>query len=337
MSRYKIPCYSAIFSLMLLILAPGLVSAKAPSWFAEQTIQPAGFWVGYGSANELDQAKTRARADLSKTLSTQVQSSMRLSTEVQGDSFQQSASQQIDEVSQSQLSDLLVLKSEQRGNQFYVALGYDTRPVIQRALERFTVLKPNPQPGLVETGSLFQQLKQTVGFMPKLSLYSQNGRYYLTDGQTPLPIKSAELEQLMPQIASANIQLQLKPEQTVYKPDQLFFIQSTTTRPGYLSYVQVFANGETVLMHANQKVAANQAWLYPDEKLYDGLITELPVNHTQTRVWHWLMRCDNSQDFSRFEAISTQAHQTYHSFLLAELAQRAQGCDVVIKPQWIRR
>jgi hypothetical protein len=109
------------------------------------------------------------------------------------------------------------------------------------------------------------------------------------------------------------------------------------TRPGYLNYVQVFGNGETVLMFANHRVNQSENIIYPDPRQYDGLVTELPPGHTATNVLHLVMACPDRRDLSGLEPVSTRANEQYRSFLLGEWNRLFDGCDGMALTQTIRQ
>ena len=310
----------------------------APLWFSSQSIQPEHYWVGYGSADELEQAKVSARADLSHNLRTQIDSQTQIQLELSGAQSAQSVQQTIQQVSRAELNNLEVLNSEQVGARYYVALGFDRRPLTQR-VQANLALRPAHQTrdNLLHQTPLFQQLNAQLGFMPELQLYSQQAQYYLTDGRANLLLRGDEISALWPRLNSDKLQFALEPQQASYAPNQLFFIQANAQQPGLLTYLQVFEQGETVLMHANQPIKPNQAWLYPDPKLYDGLITELAPHKERTQVLHWIMLCPTVQDVSAFEPISNQAHQRYQSHALATLLERATECKTQTVIQHIRR
>lgn len=129
------------FTLLLLLSGCASTSpvagnqATAPVWYATQELQPDGFWVGYGDAVSLEEAKTLARADLSRSLSSRISSRMQVETDVEkGELVNHEVTSHVEEVSHATLSDLVTLKSEHLAGRYYVILGYDYQPLTQRVV-----------------------------------------------------------------------------------------------------------------------------------------------------------------------------------------------------------
>ena len=316
-------------------------SNSIPDWYLNQTA-PEGFVVGVGIGDSLPQAKAQARADLAKTLSSQVRTQLNMNTKESNGELQQNSQQTLNETSQAQLHHLKTLQQQQQRNPqgknyYYVMLGLDIRPLSQRILKTFTALKPNAKPGILQIAPIFQRLTTQLGFIPQLRLYSREQNYYLTEGSTHLPLNPADIVELVPKVHSKNLRFSLQPNLAVYPPEQLFFSQVTSEKAGFLTYIQILEQGQTVLMQANVPIKNNQAWAFPDAKLYDGLITELPTGQNASRIWHLIMRCDQPKSLSGLDAISDQAQQDYQSYQLGQLNQWLQGCDGVIQSQQIRQ
>jgi hypothetical protein len=184
---------------------------------------------------------------------------------------------------------------------------------------------------------LHQQLSAALGEVPAFSLYHENERYLLgLDGRS-LALRSDEVALLFPKLDSTRIGIELSPASAVYPPEELFTVKLQPQEAGYLSYLQVFGNGATVLMMANAYTPEEGEWIYPDPNQYDGLMTELPAGNDTTRVLHLALLCPAKKDLSPFEAVSIQANQQYQRYRLGEVAQLVQGCAASSLQQLIRR
>jgi hypothetical protein len=320
-----------------------------PLWYETHSHNAPGYWLGYGEGETLDQAKTQARADLSRSLRTQIQSTTAIQTQMQeGDTAVRiNVDQQIQEVSQTELTDLTTLNVERRvqdeRERYYVVLGYDHRPLALRVSDKLKSLRvpadPNPS-DFWQTMPWMQTLKaQQLASLPKFALHYQSPHYWITEphSQTAFQIKSHELPDLYPQLETAVLKLQFEPQRPAYAPESLYRVRISVEQPGYLSYIHITSQGETLRMLDNKPVKPEQEWLFPDPVEYDGLVTELPAGLQQSRDLHWLMVCPDQRDLSRLEPISTQAHQSYASYRLGELESLSQGCQVQTQTQLIRR
>jgi hypothetical protein len=312
---------------------------SAPAWYSTQTIDAPGYWVGFGDALTLEQAKALARADLAATFKAQIRVSLRIEQDFDGDTLEQRALSRIEQFTSAEFDDLRTLKSEQQAGRYYLVLGYDHRPLHERLISQLEV-GSNPSEAtqqLPVTSRLYQQLQTSLGRTPALQLHHERGRYLLSAGNVSEAVHGDEIELLWPRPESSAVDITLNPVLPVYPPETLFTVKLQAAEPGFLNYVQVFGNGATVLMFANRHVNRSEDIIYPDPHQYDGLVTELPPGRSATRVQHLVMRCPDRRDLSRLEAVSTRAGELYQSFLLGEWNRLFDGCEGKALSQAIRR
>ena len=312
--------------------------SPAPLWYSNQTIEVSGYWVGYGDALTLEQAKAVARADLAATFKAEISASLRLDKTVSGDEVTQHAQSRVEQFTSAEFEDLDVLRSEQQLGRYFIVLGYDHRPLAQRLAAKLNIIpsEPTRPQQLPQSSRLYQQLMQAMGAVPPLNLNHERGRYLLSAGGMTVSVRENEIESLIPQPRSNVLELALTPNLDVYAPETLFKVSLSTQKAGYFSYLQVFGNGAVVLMMANQPVNAGDLIHYPDPALYDGLVTELPSGQTSTSVQHLAMLCTNQRDLSRLEHVSSRADEQYQSFLLGEWNRYFDDCDGQSLAQMIR-
>lgn len=302
-------------------------NAPAPNWYAQQSIQPAGFYVGYGEATTLELAKSNARGDLAKQINSQIQVKLNQTTQVfSQDDVNQYSSKVLEEFSQAKLNDLVVLKSTQAGNRFYVSLGMDFRPLSERVNAQLGKLPKATQAHLFQYAPLWQELTRQYGFMPQLRLLSQDNRYYLKGNGQLLKLKNSDVPQIYPLRQSKQIEFELLPNTTHLKSDQLYKVKIQTQQAGYLSYLQVFQNGDLVVMFGNQNIKAAQSFTYPDPKLYDGLTAELPTQANKSQDLHIILLCPQPINLEQLENIGIQSNQKY-SKNLQKLPGLVNNCD----------
>lgn len=317
-------------------LASAPVAVKVPDWFANQNLSQPGFWLGYGSAPTLEQAKLVAHANLKTTLTAQMDATGKGKSALSRTEKQQQAA----DVAQSLLANLALIKQQSQNELVYVAVGYDYRALSERILYTFKKLETQKAPGLVESSALFKQLNTRLGFMPRLDLGYEQGHYYLTNQQQSLVVKTRELPELLPHVPANSegaLRLTLQPGQTFYAPEQLYSVDVLAKRKGYVSYLQLSELGETNLMFANQSVRANSVTTYPSYQQYEGLITELGASQIQNRVTHLVLLCPTSRDFSVLEGMATGANHSYQSFALGALNTLAKNCEATSVVMTVKR
>ncbi|QEP43380.1 hypothetical protein D5085_09745 [Ectothiorhodospiraceae bacterium BW-2] len=230
---------------------------------------------------------------------------------------------------------LTVVKSEQHQGRYFVALGYDHRPLAQR-LAALT-WQPADNKTLLHQSPLLQPLQQQLGYPPQLQLQSSQRTYFISNGQQQVVLRQNELIQLFPDVTSQSLQLTLQPQLPDYPPEMLFQLQIESRQAGYLSYLQLLSEGATVALRKNYPVEANQQLIYPNPEQFDGLITELRPEQRSDTVSHWLLLCPEPRNLTPFEPISTRKGERYHSHHLDKLLILAEGCEVTIQQQRIQR
>lgn len=327
---------------MLAILMTGCLSqvaplASVPEWYSTQQLQRSGWVIGYGDAAELDTAKAIARSDLSRTLQTHIRSELRLHKLSNNHTTDRRREQQIDEVSQATLTALVVLRSEQQDGRYYVAIGYDSRPLAERLFAEIATdaWRPTSAPTLLHQSQLLQPLFERLDFLPSMQLTVDQQHYRLGHALQSVRLRGEEIAELLPPQQSPYLTLKLIPSQSRYRPEQLFHLDITTRQAGWLSYLQLHQSGAVVQMIGNQRVAKGQALRYPEPTRYQGLITELSPTERSSRVTHLLLLCETTRDLSPFEPINSRPQHPYQSYRLDHLLTLLPGCEVTLLRQVI--
>ncbi|QEP42395.1 hypothetical protein D5085_04120 [Ectothiorhodospiraceae bacterium BW-2] len=315
---------------------PSAPRLPAPLWYSGQQLVQVGAWIGYGEGDTLAEAKQAARADLSRTIQSQVTSQITIERQQHQGEVVVTARSAVEELSRAQFSELQTLRSEAINQRFYVALAYDNRPLWQRLEPLLTAAAAPPEHSVQELFSaspLQQQLQRHYGYgsyrpNAPLTLSHDGNGYRLHAADQHVGVRQREVALLLPPTQlSPQLGLRLEPQLTNYPPEQLFQVVLQPAISGYLSLIQIFGSGATVLNLANQPVTTAALSLrYPDPKRYEGLITELPAGQSETRVVHLALICHQPRDLSRFSALSSEVGQQPQSFLLGELPALLQGC-----------
>lgn len=310
---------------------------QEPEWYEQQSISLPNYLIGYGQGDTIGEAKIKAKLDISQTMESNIKGEHTLTARLTQHGIEKTTEENIQILSSAKLSDLKALKTEKVGTTYYIALAYDLRPLSQKVIDKFQIFQPTRQAGLLETNAMFQQLKKELGYYPKLTIYSKNQRYYISDGEQQQQVSTEEVPSLFPDAGRGQLQIELTPYKLVYEPEELFFVKTFSNKSGYLSYLQIFDSGETVLMQRNSRIQGKQNYLYPDNKFYDGLATELKPGKVIARVVHLAILCQEPRSFNAFDAISTKTYQDYDSYALGQLNDLTKDCETTSYIQLIRK
>lgn len=309
---------------------------SAPNWYSDQKVFKEGYYVGYGEGESLGSAKTQARSDLSKQLKTTVQTYTQRSVSQNNSDIGIVSSSKVSEISEAELSDLEVIKSQQQNKKYYVALGMDFRPLVQRVQTKFANLDRQTKSNFLKTTSLFKSLKEELGFFPNINLIGDGKAYFLKNGEQLLKVFQKEIPEIYPLISSNNIHFEIKSPRVPLTSGSLYHVNFYPKISGFLTYIQVFQSGDTALFFENMRVLKQQKLTYPDLLQYDGLVAELKPEQIRAQDLHLAILCPDPRPFNQLEKISSKSNLTYTKNL-HKLFTLIENCHVVTEIIEIRR
>ena len=307
------------------------VEASPPKWYIENNLSVKAYEnIGYGEGASKAEAKQNAKADISNSLQTTIKSSLIVNKNSTNDTYSKSINKNIEEISNVELDNLILIKSEYIDNVYYVAIKYINLPFAKKVrlkYEDVSSLKKETNSYLLNT-LLLKELKDEFGFYPKTTINKGN----LTIGNHSFKIDKNILKKLFYSTLNNDFILNI-PKQLKYK--DFYFINIKSKNSGYITLIQIYENGETSILLDNKKLKQNTTFTYPNKNEYDGLEAYLNDNQTKTKDLTIAMLCKDKKDFSYFDNISINKEK--YSKVYGKVFDIMDECIVSSKIVEIRR
>ena len=173
--------------------------------------------------------------------------------------------------SSAQLSGLDLLKQEQAGGTYYVAMTYDLRSLPVRIAAAGCNTEDNATwSAYAQASRLGQQLRES-GCSAGWQLRNSDGIWFVDYAGTPFVLPSNELPNLLfANSEQAELALDLQPS-TNLKHGDFYHLNLSNQNPGYLSIFHVDQFGNTQMLVANEYQGSAGSLTFPNLEDYNGL------------------------------------------------------------------
>lgn len=247
--------------------------------------------IGYGSGDNQEAARQRARAAIAQTLRVSIVSDLRTTTRLENDVLlEESYAYLIQSRTAMDLAGVRIVKEARDGSgTWYAAALYDQRPLaLKVAGEMNGVRETDVQANYWTASPLMQKIAQRLGAVPRCQLLGSTVGYTLECSDRFFPLASADLRDLLYDYSDEG--LHFKTGQSVYMPGDVltFFLEASPV--GYATIFVVEEDGKTAILERNVPLKEPQKWPQGDEsfivvnpykrtlaELYVMLLSPLPI------------------------------------------------------------
>ncbi|MEA3228589.1 MAG: LPP20 family lipoprotein [Campylobacterota bacterium] len=276
--------------------------ATPPSWYVENSLPSKSYEVvGYGEGKTKAQAKKRAKADISKTVQSTIQTLTKMNeSEIDGE-YKQSTKIETKESSNIVLEGVEFLKSTYRDGKYFIALKYINLPFAQKVRLKFSSVESiakEKNSYLLQT-PLLKELESEFGFFPQVKIVKNK----LIIENRSFTIDKENLKKLFVSIENRFLKIQ---QPDAISAGNYYFIDIKTQKSGYVTVVQLYENGELSLLYSNKKMDKNRRYSYPNSDEYDGIEAYLNEGIVKTKDLTIAVLCEDKKDFSYFDTISEE-------------------------------
>ncbi|RTR33207.1 LPP20 family lipoprotein [Shewanella atlantica] len=303
--------------------------SATPLWLSDlpfEACQQDAYLCGVGQGDTLAEAKSSAKADIAKQLSSHVESQTEINSHLQDGKVTRAANTKVTEYSELTLtSPLILLQSEQIDGVWSVAIAYDRRSS-ESKLNLWLAKAPcehGKNVFLAKTVLLASGL-EALSCQPKLYLTQAGHLWSLSHSQGSFSLEPSDYESLFSSIDNPLLELSVSANRLT--PSQYYHVSVISEEQGYLSLFQVLESGQVSVWLENQKVIANKKLTFPDLSLYEGLASEIPEGKDRTFDMNVALLCSKPFDSSVYEQISVQ-HLTDQSSRLNPLLKIMERCE----------
>lgn len=308
----------------LLFITSILVSYldASPKWYIQNNIPSKSYEViGYGTGDTKEEAEQNAKANISKTISSQVSSSSIMNKTSDQDSYSKSFISKSEIKSNVILDGVSIIKSDKVDDKFFVALKYINLPFANKVALDFpnSSLLSKEKNEYLKSTILLDELKNEFGFYPKVTIY--NGK--LTIGNRTYHINKTMLGKLFASKSNKNVKLNVP---KLLKNEDFYFIGVESKNKGYLTLVQIYENGETSILLDNKELNKHSKIEFPNRDEYDGLQAYLSIDQDKAKDLTIAMICRQEKDFSYFDNISTNKEK--YAKVYGKMFDMLKNCDL---------
>ncbi len=255
------------------------------SWFNTQSLEKKSdnYYIGYASDKNLNRAKLLAKKDIAQQISLSIKSvdSSRYERNIDGKNVNEFSSK----VQQSALVHLeltQILKIEEENNIFYVALGYENITFEQRLaqmLRKKKCVNSSQHPYLKQT-SIFKKINALTTCTFNIEMAKKNTSWGLSYEDIFLRIPKSKINEFY--ITTSSAQFSVTPSSYRLRNGESFNFNIESSKDGYLTLFDVYANGIVTVIEDNLKVYKGIKTTYPHPKSKLELQAGVLENESET-------------------------------------------------------
>ena len=279
-----------IFLLFIFIFINIQAFEIAPSWYPSKD---KNLIIQYGDGDTLKDAKLNALKNIQK-----------LSIE-----------------SNISLNDIEILKEEILENHFFIKVKYNNLPLLEQVkngLKFFTFKIDDENSSYILKTNFLKNLNNSFGYFPGINIKSN----YLYIKDKKFLIKKDEFSLFWIENNSSQISVELNKD---LQSNKKYFIKVTPFKDGFTTLVQITLQNDVELLFSNKILKKNQATIFPNFKLSDGLEITIPKNKEEIKLMTMAIICDTQKDFSKFNNMFLSIEG--EKFMMGDLINKIDNCD----------
>jgi hypothetical protein len=251
--------FLSIFSLILISCSnPTPKPIKSPEWFGKLPHKDFEI-IGYGFGENFQEAKERARVDISNQISVKVNSEIEIEAKFENGKNFKAFKEKSSQKSEAYLSNIEIIKVSE--DQKYVALKYNNLPFEKKFLSKLGDWKCSKD-RFFENTTLGKFAKSKKDCLPKISLFKNKNSIF---------INSDEVSELLPDLTT--LFFNFENEFIILKiPNEIrenidFDIDFKSSKDGFVSIFLISEKGEVFEILSNHK--SKKDTFYSFSKLRD--------------------------------------------------------------------
>jgi len=289
-----------------------------PKWFYHLQNGKANYYIGYGIGDTLKEAKINALNDISSQIETKIKSVFKSDI----NNYNKNVSQNIKTSTMANITDYKVLKIDQENNKYYIAIGYENIPNIDKFIQK---LPKNPKIStnkFLNATYLGEYIKQKVGKYVAFDIFYKDSKWYISYDNI---IQILDKEWFKKLFITYGNRLKTNNKYNLFNSGDIIKIYYNAKSDGYVTLFDVDSNGGVYIL-INQKV--KKGWnelknaefnleAYTDKKedfeMYVVIFGKIPQNFSQFSLalnpndnhdFGILLRILNKYDFNTLKIIT---------------------------------
>jgi len=301
-----------------------------PSWYFKIPLHQYEI-IGYGSGLSIEEAKTNARSDISKSLIVTIKSELNTNHTIKehGNNFNETKEFQshITEYTNIILADAKLRKYQKINGTFYVALSYINLPLTEKIYLKLkdTKLQPIDKRSIYNYSLFSEQLNKKFKYIPSYSLIFKDGLYYVNLNNKLFVINNSDLPLFFISKENKNIDFKISSKQL--KSGDFFHFTIRSKLNGYISLLQVDEDGRIIVHLDNRENRSPFKFTYPNLELYNGLEAGIINEKNNVQENYILAICSNKLNLASYEHISLDYNINKTSLRFSRLDNLISECE----------
>ena len=317
-----------VLTLFFTACQKNVVQSK-PEWYLNIQNKNDDVLIGYGYGKNLEVAKAKANSDIAKRMRVEISSHMSIK---QKDGAKSEVDSKILESSLAVLYDVKVLKQTVLNNNVFVALEYNTKPIIEQmvnATDPKQVTKMDKNNPYFYT-QFSKELASVYGFVPNYSVKFVDGVYKVGFASKNFMLKDEDVKKFQFEKSDQDIKITMSKTIKSHEP---YFVKIDIVHKGYLHLFEYQNNGK--IMHLiNNELKEPRTLIYPDPKSFNGIETRLSNVDIQESESYLALLCSQSTPIDFFDTITHKYNYNDKAYRFTELYPSINSCkfsSVIVK------
>ena len=284
----RILIFSFIFSFLF----------ATPKWFYSLDNNKSNYYIGYGEGKTIKEAKNNALNDISSQIEIKIKSEF----ESNVNNYKKNISQKLNLSTNANLTDYKVLKVENKDNKYYVAIGYENIPNIDKFIKKLPKNSKTSNNKFLNNTYLGKYIKEKIGKFIKFHIFNKDNKWYIAYGNKIQILDKEIFDKLY--ISMGEIKTNHK--YNIFHNDDIIKVYIKVPFSGYVTLFDVNDKGEVYILMINK---VKKGWneikssdfdlkAYTDKKeekeMYVAVFTKNKPNFTQFST---ILDTNNNRDF----------------------------------------
>lgn len=298
-----------------------LPEKSPPTWYGK--LNTPSLIIGYGEASTREQALLMARKEIAESMKVQIFAETNLSV-IKTDTVTQSYKSNSTSKTNILLSDTTILREENQGSYWYVAVSYDNSSLDNRVIRSIGFsCNVASQNNYLATTYLVAQIIKKTGCRANLSLERKNNNWAINyQGNIDALRDSDDFERYFyGRVDNQGIVIDISPSHV--KNWQRFELNITSNEDGYISIYNIYGRGVVTEIISNVPITASKSINIPKDVFSGNELIATLINKKISALEMYVVIFNKSIDKdARFNLASPAIDQSGNSFLFDVLLEK---------------
>lgn len=238
-----------------------------PSWYGKLKNTEVNSYIGYGSSIDSAISKREALNDIVSQISVNIDTSFSdRMTEINGN-ISNVSELKTSQNSQAVLNDYKLLKSEYSDGKYFVAIGYENIPSLDKFVKKVKasgVKKSAKQNSYLKNTPIAKKLHNMLQKDIEFNLLRKDKKWYIKSHSILQPLDSKDFARFFTTQNNPHIKIQTNKKRDILYDGDRFFFKVQTKQKGFVSILSVYEDGTVATLVRNIPIDKNSLENIPD-------------------------------------------------------------------------